>query len=117
MRVGMLLFPKLTQLDLTGPHEFLARFPGATTELVAKTREPVVSETGLAIVPTKIFAEVPEVDILFAPGGVGQIAATDDAETIAWLRAAGKTATWITSACTGALLLGAAGLLEGYRAA
>jgi cyclohexyl-isocyanide hydratase len=116
MQIGMLLFPKLTQLDLTGPHEILARLPGATTHLVAGTREPVVSETGLAIVPTATFADLPSVDLVFVPGGIGQIAATEDAETIGWLRAVGATAGWVTSACTGALLLGAAGLLEGYRA-
>ncbi|MEO8698816.1 MAG: DJ-1/PfpI family protein [Kofleriaceae bacterium] len=117
MHIGMLLFPNLTQLDLTGPHEVLARLPGATVHLVAKTRDPVRSETGLTIVPTVTFADAPEIDLLFCPGGYGQIAATDDAETLAWIRGAGSTARWITSACTGALLLGAAGLLVGYRAA
>jgi cyclohexyl-isocyanide hydratase len=117
MKIGMLLFPALTQLDLTGPHEVLARLPGATTYLVARTRAPVTSETGLTIVPTATFAELPAVDLVFAPGGVGQIAATDDDETVAWLAQVGATARWVTSACTGALLLGAAGLLDGYRAA
>jgi cyclohexyl-isocyanide hydratase len=117
MQIGMLVFPNLTQLDLTGPHEVLARLPGAITHLVAKTREPVVSETGLGIVPTATFDDVPPIDLLFVPGGFGQIAATDDTATITWLRAAGGNARWIASACTGALLLGAAGLLRGYRAA
>jgi cyclohexyl-isocyanide hydratase len=112
----MLLFDQLTQLDLTGPHEVLARLPGARVELVAATRAPVVSETGLAIVPTATFAEVPAADVLFVPGGWGQVAACDDAATLAWLRQVGATARWVTSACTGALLLGAAGLLAGYRA-
>src|SRR5215471_16527113 len=105
MRVAMLAFPKLTQLDLTGPHEVLARLPGATTLVVAKTQQPIVSETGLALVPNATFADVPAADILFVPGGYGQIAATDDAETLAWLRAVGREARWVTSACTGALLL------------
>ena len=112
----MLLFDQLTQLDLTGPHEVLARLPGATVNLVAKTRDPVRSETGLAIVPTATFADVPRADLLFVPGGWGQVAAGDDAETLAWLRTVGASATWVTSACTGALLLGVAGLLDGYRA-
>src|SRR5256885_7375147 len=116
MQIGMLLFPRLTQLDLTGPHEVLARLPGARVELVAKTREPVRSETGMAILPTAVLAEVPAPDIVFVPGGYGQVAACDDADTLAWLRAAGATARWITSAGTGALLLSAAGLLRGYRA-
>ncbi|HET7504890.1 MAG TPA: DJ-1/PfpI family protein [Kofleriaceae bacterium] len=117
MQLGMLLFPNLTQLDLTGPHEVLARIPGAQVHLVARTRDPVVSETGLAIVPTTTFDEIGEVDLVFAPGGVGQIAAGEDAATIDWLRRAGRAARWVTSACTGALLLGVAGLLDGYRAA
>src|SRR5258706_1480594 len=117
MRVAMLLFPDLTQLDLTGPHEVLARMPGAQVELVAATRAPVVSETKLAIVPTATFADVTAADVLFVPGGRGQIAATADAATLAWVRDVGAKARWVTSACTGALLLGAAGLLRGYRAA
>ncbi len=116
MRVAMLAFPKLTQLDLTGPHEVLARLPGATTLVVGKSLAPIVSETGLALVPNATFADVPAADIVFVPGGFGQIAATDDATTLGWLRKVGSEAAWVTSACTGALLLGAAGLLTGYRA-
>ena len=116
LQIGMLLFPQLTQLDLTGPHEVLARIPGAQVHLVAKARTPVVSESTLAIVPTATFADLPSPDLLFVPGGFGQIAATDDPETLAWVAAAGNHARWVTSACTGALLLGAAGLLRGYRA-
>ena len=113
----MLLFPRLTQLDLTGPHEVLARLPGATVQLVAASRAPVVSETGLAIVPTATFDDVATCDLLFVPGGYGQIAAIDDAATLAFVRRAGASARWVTSACTGAFVLGAAGLLRGYRAA
>ena len=113
----MLLFPRLTQLDLTGPHEVLARLPGADVQLVAKSREPVASETGLAIVPTATFDDVAACEILFVPGGYGQIAAIDDADTMAFVRRAGASARWVTSACTGAFVLGAAGLLRGYRAA
>jgi cyclohexyl-isocyanide hydratase len=117
MQIGMLLFPNLTQLDLTGPHEILSRVPGAKVHVVARTAEPVASETQLVIVPSTTFDQLTYVDLLFVPGGMGQIAATDDAETLAWLRAAGASARWVTSACTGSLLLGAAGLLQGYRAA
>jgi cyclohexyl-isocyanide hydratase len=117
MHIGMLLFSDLTQLDLTGPHEVLARLPGAKVHLVARSREPVMSESGMAISPTTTFADAPKIELLFCPGGFGQIAATEDAATLAWVRQAGATARWITSACTGALLLGAAGLLDGYRAA
>ncbi|HEU0037246.1 MAG TPA: DJ-1/PfpI family protein [Kofleriaceae bacterium] len=117
MQIGMLLFDQLTQLDLTGPHEVLARIPGATVHLVAKSPAPVRSETGLVIVPSTTFADAPAFDLIFAPGGAGQIDATDDGVTIAWLRGVGERARWVASACTGALLLGAAGLLRGYRAA
>ena len=113
----MLLFPRLTQLDLTGPHEVLARLPGVRVDLVARTLDPVTSETGMTIAPTATFADLPRPDLVFCPGGYGQIAACDDGETLPWLREAGKHARWVTSACTGALLLGAAGLLRGYRAA
>lgn len=114
----MVLFPRLTQLDLTGPHEVLARLPGAHVDLVAKTLAPVESESGLAIVPTTTFEQAcAHYDILFVPGGYGQIAANDDVETLAFVERVGRAAAWVTSACTGALVLGAAGLLRGYRAA
>lgn len=113
----MLLFPDVTQLDLTGPHEVLARMPSARVTVVAKTREPVRSESGLVMVANATFADAPVFDLVFVPGGGGQIAASDDAATLGFLRACAARARWMTSACTGALLLGAAGLLDGYRAA
>jgi cyclohexyl-isocyanide hydratase len=116
MHAGMLLFSDLTQLDLTGPFEVLHRLPDTTVHLIAKTPEPVRAEGGLAIVPTTTLAGAPPLDVLFVPGGFGQIAATADREIIDWVRATGERARWITSACTGSLLLGAAGLLRGYRA-
>ncbi|HTL38892.1 MAG TPA: DJ-1/PfpI family protein [Kofleriaceae bacterium] len=118
MNIGMVLFPRVTQLDLTGPYEVLARIPGATVHVVAKTRDPVPVEVGgLQLVPTTTFSEAPPVDLLFVPGGGGQVEATEDSETLDWIHATGEKARWITSACTGSLLLGAAGLLKGYRAA
>ncbi len=117
VEIGMLAFPKLTQLDLTGPHEVLARMPNARVHVVAKRPDPIEAEGGLRIVPTTTFADAPRFDILFAPGGSGQIAFCDDADAIAYVRAAAAGATWITAACTGALILGVAGLLRGYRAA
>lgn len=118
MQIGMLLFPGITQLDLTGPYEVLARIPGAAVHIVAKTIDPVPVEVGpLQLVPSTTFSEAPPIDLLFVPGGGGQIAAADDAETLDWVHATGEKARWVTSACTGSLLLGCAGLLEGYRAA
>jgi cyclohexyl-isocyanide hydratase len=116
LQIGMVLFQRLTQLDFTGPHEVLARIPGAQTHAVAKTREPIVAETGLTLLPSTTFAELPRVDVLFVPGGVGQIEACEDSATIDWLRSVAADARYVTSACTGALLLGCAGLLRGYRA-
>ncbi|HUS27655.1 MAG TPA: DJ-1/PfpI family protein [Kofleriaceae bacterium] len=118
MNIGMLLFPRVTQLDLTGPYEVLTRIPGAIVHVVAKTRDPVAVEVGgLQLVPTTTFSEAPPIDLLFVPGGGGQVDATDDNETLDWVHATGEKARWVTSACTGSLLLGAAGLLTGYRAA
>jgi len=117
IEIGMLLFPGLTQLDLMGPHEVLARVPDTRVRLIARTADPVRAETGVTILPDATFSEIDRLDVLFAPGGAGQIAAADDGETLAFLRRVGATATWVTSACTGSLLLGAAGLLRGYRAA
>lgn len=116
MQIGMLLFPQLTQLDLTGPFEVLSRIPGATTHLVAKSLDPVTAEGGLRLCPSTTFASVPAIDLLFVPGGWGQFLATDDSETLDWVRSAGERAKWVSSACTGSLLLGAASLLRGYRA-
>lgn len=117
MQIAFLLFPEVTQLDLTGPAQVLSRLGGdARHDLVAKTREPVMTDAGFAILPTATFADVPIADVLCIPGGFGTNAAIADAETLAWVRAVGAGATWVTSVCTGSLILGAAGLLRGYRA-
>lgn len=113
----MLLFPQVTQLDLTGPFEVLMRIPGTRVRTIGKTLDPVHSEGGLTLVPAATYADAPALDVLFVPGGAGQIALTRDRDTLAYLHAVGNQAKWVTSACTGALLLGAAGLLRGYRAA
>jgi len=113
----MLLFPKITQLDLTGPFEVLRSLPDTRVRTIGKTTEPVHSEGGLILVPSATYADAPKLDVLFVPGGVGQIELTRDHETLAYLHEVGSNARWVTSACTGALLLGAAGLLRGYRAA
>lgn len=115
-RIAFLLFPGLTQLDLTGPAQFLSRMPGAKTDLVWKDRQPVPTDAGFAIVPTATFDEVPAADILCIPGGIGVSDVMEDDAAMAWVRRVGADATWVTSVCTGSLILGAAGLLRGYRA-
>ncbi len=115
-RIGFLLFPRLTQLDLTGPYEILARLPRAEVHLLWKTLEPVRSEHGLAIVPTTTLADCPPLDLVCVPGGPGVNALLDDREVVAFLGRAAAEARYVTSVCTGSLLLGAAGLLRGRRA-
>ncbi|MFC3675094.1 DJ-1/PfpI family protein [Ferrovibrio xuzhouensis] len=116
MQIGLLLFPALTQLDLTGPYEVFARLPGAKVHLIWKTMAPVHADRGMAILPSTTFADCPQLDVICVPGGPGQIALMDDDETLDFLRRQAETAQWITSVCTGSLVLGAAGLLKGYRA-
>ncbi len=115
--IGFLLFPRLTQLDLTGAYEALARVPGAETHLLWKDLTPIASDTGLRILPTTTFAACRALDVLCVPGGPGVNAMLEDAEVLEFLRRTGAGARYVTSVCTGALILGAAGLLRGYRAA
>ena len=116
LAVGMVLFPGLTQLDLTGAYEVLARMPDTRVHLVASSLDPVRSEWGLAILPDVTFADAPALDVLCVPGGWGINAYLDDEELLDFLRARAEHARYVTSVCSGALLLGAAGLLRGYRA-
>ena len=116
MNVVMLLYPRLTQLDLTGPYEVLARFEELTLHLVWKNLDPVTDSGGLRLLPTRTFADCPKADILFVPGGPGQISLMEDAEVLAFLRRQATGADYVTSVCTGSLVLAAAGLLTGYRA-
>ncbi|MFD1613338.1 DJ-1/PfpI family protein [Sphingomonas tabacisoli] len=116
MHISFLLFPNVTQLDLTGPAQVLSRMPGATIELVAKTLDPVPTDAGFPLLPTATFDTAAQPDVLCVPGGFGITGAMEDQATLAWLREAADGAQWVTSVCTGALVLGAAGLLRGYRA-
>lgn len=117
LQIGLILFPRLTQLDLTGPWEVFHRLSNSRAHLIWKTREPVAADSGLAILPTTTFAEAPQLDVICVPGGPGQIALMDDAIVLDFLRQQAKAARWITSVCTGSLVLGAAGLLKGYKSA
>lgn len=117
IQIGLLLFPRLTQLDLTGPFEAFARIPNAKVHVVWKSREPVVSDVGLQIVPTATLEDCPDLDVICIPGGPGMNALLEDDVVLDFVRRQGARARYVTSVCTGALVLGAAGLLKGYEAA
>ena len=116
--IAMLVYPRMTALDLIGPQYMFASLMGARVHLVAKSLTPVTSDTGVTITPTKTFADCPrDLAVLFAPGGTdGTLAAMADAETRAFMADRGSRARYVTSVCTGSLILGAAGLLQGYQA-
>jgi cyclohexyl-isocyanide hydratase len=116
IEIGMLLFPDLTQLDLTGPFELLHRVPDARLHLIWKDTQLVRAHSGLAIQPTTTLAACPPLDVVFVPGGFGERALANDEAVLGFLRAHGARARYVTSVCTGALVLGAAGLLDGYDA-
>jgi cyclohexyl-isocyanide hydratase len=116
LQIGFLLFDQLDQIDLTGPFEVLARLPGATTRLYGRTTEPVRDVNGLRLQADARLADAPQLDVLVVPGGAGQEALMEDEETLDWLRKQAAGARCVLSVCTGALLLGAAGLLVGRRA-
>lgn len=116
--IALLTYPEMTALDLIGPHHVLSMVPGVKVHLVAKTRAPITTDLGLVITPSTTFDDCPEqLEVLFTPGGTrGTLAAMDDEATLGFLRRRGAEARWVTSVCTGSLLLGAAGLLRGRRA-
>jgi cyclohexyl-isocyanide hydratase len=113
---GMVLFPGMTQLDLTGPFEVLARLPGWRVEVVAKQAGPVVTDKGLVLVADRDFASAPQYDLIAVPGGPGADEAILDPETVGFVRRQAEGARYVFGICTGSLLLGAAGLLAGRRA-
>lgn len=115
-RIGLLLFPNITQLDLTGPYEVFTKLPGAEVRLVWKTLDPVAAGGGMRLIPDTTFAECPQLDLICVPGGAGMNPLLTDAETLDFLHTQARGARYVTSVCTGALVLGAAGLLRGRRA-
>ncbi len=117
LNIGFLLFPRLTQLDLTGPYEVFSRLPGgARVRLVWKALEPVRADTGIGLLPDMTLDGCPPLDLVCVPGGPGVAALMEDAEVLDFLRRQAAGARYVTSVCTGALVLGAAGLLRGKRA-
>jgi cyclohexyl-isocyanide hydratase len=116
LQIGILVFPNVTQLDFTGPLQVFSSLPGAQVHLVWKRLEVVTSDTVLTIMPTVSFADCPQLDVICVPGGAGTDDMVTDAEVLQFLRAQAKHAKYVTSVCTGSLVLGAAGLLRGYKA-
>jgi cyclohexyl-isocyanide hydratase len=116
LRVGMLMFPKMTQLDFTGPYELFVRMPNTVVHALWKTVGPVETDRGLKITADTALSACPPLDIVFVPGGPGQEGVMGDEEVLDFLRVQAGQARYLTSVCTGALVLGAAGLLKGRRA-
>ena len=116
--LAILIYPQFTALDVFGPHHMFINLMGERTYLVAKTKDAIISDSGVYVLPDKTFEDCPEdLLVLCVPGGsMGTLQAMQDPETLAFLRSRGTTAKWVSSVCTGSLLLGAAGLLEGYQA-
>ena len=117
MQIAILLYDRFTALDAIGPYEVLSRLPGASLSFVAAERGAVQTDNGmLTILAEHTLEEIEHPDIVLVPGGPGEVAARAGTETLEWLKRAHETSTWTTSVCTGSLMLGAAGLLEGKRA-
>ncbi|UOM37245.1 DJ-1/PfpI family protein [Acuticoccus sp. I52.16.1] len=115
-QIGLLVFPNITQLDMTGPLQVFCSVAEAEVHLVWKTTDPVPSDTSLVITPTITLADCPQLDLICVPGGLGTDPLMEDPEVLDFLRRQAEGAAYVTSVCTGALVLGAAGLLKGYRA-
>jgi cyclohexyl-isocyanide hydratase len=115
-QIGMLVFPGLTQLDMTGPYEVLARLPNTTVHLVAHTLDAVRTDRGMMILPSLTYAQCPQLDVVMVPGGPGQQNLMEDEVVLQFLRDQARGVKYVTSVCTGSLVLGAAGLLKGKRA-
>ena len=116
LQIGIVVFPRVTQLDFTGPLQVFSSIPGARVHLIWKCIEPVASDSVMAITPTVTFADCPQLDVICVPGGVGTDDMVNDEEMLAFLKKQAEGARYITSVCTGSLVLGAAGLLKGFRA-
>jgi cyclohexyl-isocyanide hydratase len=116
LQIGLLIFPKVTQLDFTGPLQVFSGLPGAKVHLIWKRIEPVPTDSVMMLTPTTTFADCPQLDVICVPGGAGTNDMVNDEEMLAFLRKQAEGAKYITSVCTGSLVLGAAGLLKGYRA-
>lgn len=117
IHIGYLIYPGVTQLDFTGPAQVLSLVPGVTNHMIWKSKEPVMTDAGFAVVPTHTFQDHPTLDVLCLPGGTGQKPHLLDPEVIGWIKRTAAEVRYITSVCTGAFFLGAAGLLQDRKSA
>jgi cyclohexyl-isocyanide hydratase len=115
-RVGFLIFPQVQQLDLTGAYEVFYMAKDISVDLVWKDRQLLPSATGIPLQATRTFEDCPQLDVICIPGGPGSDAMMEDAQTLDFIRAQARGARYVTSVCSGSLVLGAAGLLKGRRA-
>lgn len=116
-RIGILIFPDIMQLDMTGPHEVFTKLPDTEVLLIWKTLEPVTAGGGMRILPDVTFETCPHLDLICIPGGGGMNPLLNDLETLEFVRGKASKARYVTSVCTGSLVLAAAGLLTGKRSA
>jgi transcriptional regulator GlxA family with amidase domain len=116
MEIAIPLYDRFTALDAVGPYEVLWRLPGAHVRWIGAEARPYATDRGLELVAQATFDDTPAPDVVVVPGGTGTLAALEDDRLVEWIRTADATSAWTTSVCTGALLLGAAGLLDGLRA-
>jgi cyclohexyl-isocyanide hydratase len=116
LHIGFVIFPNLTQLDFAGPLEVLNRLPESKVHIIAKSLDPVPSDCGLSLLPSTTFKDCCQLDLICVPGGGGVVGVMTDRETVDFVRKQAAGARYITSVCTGAFVLGVAGLLKGRRA-
>jgi cyclohexyl-isocyanide hydratase len=114
--IGVYIWPNMTMLDVLGPQQFLGFVPEFDVVTVAKSKDPVVTDTKIRILPDHDFTTCPPLDILLVGGGVDPSPEMRDDAVMSWFRETGSAAEYVTSVCTGALILAEAGLLEGYKA-
>lgn len=115
LHIGAFLFPRMDQIDFTGPFEVLSQVPNSTFHVIGRDKTPIRDVNGLILMPEESFADAPQLDVLVVPGGYGQQDLMDDEAVLSFLRRQAAGAEYVFSVCTGALLCGAAGLLRNVR--
>lgn len=117
-QIGLLIYPDVTQLDVTAPLQVFSMLPNTNVHLLWKTLEPIKDMGGFVITPTTTFDTCPQLNVICVPGGgMGQVDMMRDTQVLEFLQVQAQTTKYVTSVCTGSLILAAAGLLQGYKAA